>query len=72
MSGMGETLCDVENPKVSLGLGPAQMATGTKGSIAGMTKATGKRGKMALVVTQIPRKTDRNINKNKKPRRARK
>jgi hypothetical protein len=46
MSGMGETLCDVENPKVSLlGLAPARVATGTKRSIAGMTKATGKRGK---------------------------
>jgi hypothetical protein len=60
MSGMGETLCNVQNPKLDLGLRVDEMSTKTKKSGAGITKSNAKNlSRQVSVTVGIKRKSDR-------------
>jgi len=60
MSGMGETLCNVQNPKIDLGLRADEMSTKTKKSGAGITKSTAKHLTRHVSVTVgVKRKSNR-------------
>jgi len=60
MCGLGETLCDVENPQRDLLLRPEQMVTGLKKSGARIPKFTGsKRARNVSVRLKVQRKTAR-------------
>jgi hypothetical protein len=60
MSGMGETLCNVQNPKLDLGPRNDETSTKTKKSGAGMTKSNAKNLSRNVSVTAgVKRKSNR-------------
>ena len=60
MNGMGETLCNVQNPKLDLGLRVDEMSTKTKKSGAGITKSKAKNLSRNVSVTiGVKRKSNR-------------